>query len=49
MSKLNWEWLRKIIEQKIYERFGFREAGKSIRVLKYDDGNYRDEYKWYCY
>lgn len=29
----------------LYERFGFRETGKNIRALKYDDGSYRDEYK----
>lgn len=29
----------------LYERFGFRETGKNLRALKYDDGSYRDEYK----
>lgn len=29
----------------LYERFGFKETGKIIRALKYDDGSYRDEYK----
>lgn len=29
----------------LYERFGFREIGKNLRALKYDDGSYRDEYK----
>ncbi len=31
--------------KRLYERFGFRETGKNIRALKYDDGSYRDEYK----
>lgn len=29
----------------LYERFGFKETGKNLRALKYDDGSYRDEYK----
>ncbi len=31
--------------KKLYERFGFKETGKNLRALKYDDGSYRDEYK----
>lgn len=31
--------------KRLYERFGFRETGKNLRALKYDDGSYRDEYK----
>lgn len=31
--------------KRLYERFGFRETGKNIRAVKYDDGSYRDEYK----
>lgn len=31
--------------KQLYERFGFKETGKNIRALKYDDGSYRDEYK----
>lgn len=29
----------------LYERFGFKETGKNLRALKYDDGSYKDEYK----
>lgn len=29
----------------LYERFGFKETGKNLRALKYDDGSYRDEYR----
>ena len=28
----------------LYERWGFREMGKIYHAMKYDDGNYRDEY-----
>lgn len=28
----------------LYERFGFKETGKNLRALKYDDGSYKDEY-----
>ncbi len=28
----------------LYERFDFKETGKNLRALKYDDGSYRDEY-----
>lgn len=28
----------------LYEHLGFQETGKHLHALKYDDGNYRDEY-----
>ena len=28
----------------LYEHLGFQETGKHFHALKYDDGNYRDEY-----
>ena len=28
----------------LYKKFGFKETGRNIRALKYDDGSYRDEY-----
>ena len=28
----------------LYKHFGFQETGKHLHALKYDDGNYRDEY-----
>ena len=31
--------------KRLYERFGFKETGRNIRALKYDDGSYRDEYR----
>ncbi len=31
--------------KKLYEQFGFRETGKNLHALKYDDNSYRDEYK----
>ena len=31
--------------RRLYERFGFRETGKNLRALKYDDGSYADESK----
>lgn len=27
----------------LYERFGFKETGKNLRALQYDDGSYADE------
>ncbi len=27
----------------VYEKMGFRESGRVLRSLKYDDGSYRDE------
>ena len=29
----------------LYKKFGFKETGRNIRALKYDDGSYRDEYR----
>lgn len=31
--------------RRLYERVGFKETGKNLRALKYDDGSYRDEYR----
>ena len=31
--------------KKLYEHCGFRETGKNLHALKYDDNSYRDEYK----
>ncbi|MCI9379916.1 MAG: GNAT family N-acetyltransferase [Dorea sp.] len=31
--------------RRLYEHFGFKETGRNIRALKYDDGSYRDEYR----
>lgn len=30
--------------KRLYESFGFKETGKKLHSMKYDDGSYRDEY-----
>lgn len=30
--------------KKLYEKFGFKEIGKTPHALKYDDGSYKDDY-----